>query len=140
MKRHEQASLFLRKAAQDEALLDAVLECDSVSDEVFGCHCQQAAEKILKALLSDSGVTFRKTHELGALMDTLASSGAPPPDGFENLDALTPFGAVYRYDDYDGAAALSRFETRALLRSLRTWAEERIRARSALEGATPPAT
>ncbi len=47
MKRHEQAGLFLRKAAQDEALLDAVLACDSVSDEVFGFHSQQAAEKIL---------------------------------------------------------------------------------------------
>ncbi len=93
MKRREQASLFLRKAAQDEALLDAVLESDSVSDEVFGFHCQQAAEKLLKAVLSDLGVTFRKTHELGALMDTLAHSGAPLPEGFENLDALTPFSA-----------------------------------------------
>ena len=35
MKRREQALLFLRKAAQDESLLDAVLESDSVSDEKF---------------------------------------------------------------------------------------------------------
>ena len=48
MKRREQALLFMRKAAQDEALLDAVLESDTVSDEVFGFHCQQAAEKMLK--------------------------------------------------------------------------------------------
>jgi hypothetical protein len=40
MKRREQALLFLRKAAQDESLLDAVLECNSVSDEVIGFHCQ----------------------------------------------------------------------------------------------------
>ena len=46
---------FLRKAAQDEALLDAVIESDKVSDEVIGFHCQQAAEKMLKALLSDFG-------------------------------------------------------------------------------------
>jgi len=136
MKRHEQASLFLRKAAQDEALLDAVVECDSVSDEVFGFHCQQAAEKILKAVLSHLGVTFHKTHELGALMDVLARSGAPLPEGFENLDALTPYGAVYRYDDYDGAEALRRIETRVMLRSLRTWAEDRIRASSVPE--SPP--
>jgi len=112
MKRREQALLFLRKAAQDESLLDAVLECDSVSDEVIGFHCQQAAEKILKALLSDLGITFHKTHELGALMDSLARSGAPLPDEFENLDVLTPFGAVYRYDDYDGTESLNRAETR----------------------------
>lgn len=114
MKRREQALLFLRKAAQDESLLDAVLECDSVSDEVIGFHCQQAAEKMLKALLSDLGITFHKTHELGALMDSLARSGAPLPDEFENLDVLTPFGAVYRYDDYDGTESLNRAETRAL--------------------------
>lgn len=98
MKRREQALHFLRKAAQDEALLDAVLESGKVSDEVIGFHCQQAAEKMLKALLSDLGAAFHKTHEIGALMDSLARSGAPLPGEFENLDALTPFGAVYRYD------------------------------------------
>jgi len=67
MKRREQALLFLRKAAQDEALLDAVLESDKVSDEVIGFHCQQAAEKMLKALLSDLGITFHKTQEMGSL-------------------------------------------------------------------------
>ena len=47
-------------------------------------------------------------------MDSLARSGAPLPDEFENLDVLTPFGAVYRYDDYDGTESLNRAETRAL--------------------------
>jgi len=40
--------LLLRKAAQDEALLDAVIGSGTVSDEVIGFHCQQAAEKMLK--------------------------------------------------------------------------------------------
>ncbi len=56
-------------------------------------------------------------------MDTLARSGAPLPGEFENLDVLTPFGAVYRYDDYDGTESLNRTETRAMLRSLRSWVE-----------------
>jgi HEPN domain-containing protein len=43
---------------------------------------------MLKALLFDLGATFHKTHELGALMDTLARSGAPLPGEFENLDVL----------------------------------------------------
>ena len=94
MKRREQALLLLRKAAQDEALLDAVLTSDQVSDEIIGFHCQQAAEKILKALLSDAGVRFRKTHEIGALMALLAQAGHALPDRFENLDVLTPFGAI----------------------------------------------
>ena len=126
MKRREQALLFLLKAAQDESLLDAVLESGSVSDEVIGFHCQQAAEKMLKALLSDLGSTFPKTHEIGALMDSLARSGAPLPGEFENLDQLTPFGAVYRYDDYDATESLNRLEIRATLRSLRVWVEDQL--------------
>jgi len=91
------------------------------------------AEKMLKALLSDLGITFHKTHELGASMDSPARSGAPLPSEFENLDVLTPFGAVYRYDDYDGTESLNRAETRALLRSLRAWVEDRLHSRTILE-------
>lgn len=131
MKRREQALLLLRKAAQDESLLDEVLGSDKVSDELIGFHCQQAAEKMLKALLSDLGVAFPKTHELGALMDLLARSGEPLPGEFTNLDMLTPFGAVYRYDDYDAESPLNRQQARALLRSLRLWVEGRLRSRAA---------
>jgi HEPN domain-containing protein len=80
MKQREQALLLLRKAAQDEALLDEVLTSDQVSDEIIGFHCQQAVEKLLKALLSDLGMRFRKTHEIGALMGLLAEAGEPLPD------------------------------------------------------------
>jgi HEPN domain-containing protein len=129
MKRREQALLLLRKAAQDEALLDAVIASDQVGDEIVGFHCQQAAEKILKALLSDVGVRFRKTHEIGALMALLARVGHGLPDQFENLDVLTPFGAIYRYEDYDAVVSLDRQAARASLRELRAWVETRMRER-----------
>ena len=130
MKRREQALLLLRKAAQDEALLDEVLASDQVSDEIIGFHCQQAAEKILKALLSDVGVRFRKTHEIGALMALLAQSGHGLPDQFENLDVLTPFGAIYRYEDYDAVVALDLHGARESLRELRAWVETKLRERA----------
>lgn len=129
MKPREQALLLLRKAAQDEALLDAVLLSDEVSDEIIGFHCQQAAEKILKALLSDVGVRFRKTHEIGALMALLGQAGHVLPDRFENLDVLTPFGAIYRYEDYEAAVSLDRDAARASLRELRAWVEAKLRER-----------
>ena len=34
MRQHEQALLFLKKAAEDEALLDAVLTVETVADQV----------------------------------------------------------------------------------------------------------
>ena len=61
---------FSARLLRTKALLDAVIESDTVSDDVIGFYCQQAAEKMLKALLSDLGTVFHKTHELGALMDT----------------------------------------------------------------------
>ncbi len=61
MRKREQALLFLRKAAQDEMLLDEVMGNPHIGDEIIGFHCQQAAEKIIKALLSTKGVRFRKT-------------------------------------------------------------------------------
>jgi HEPN domain-containing protein len=126
MKQREQALLLLRKAAQDEALPDEVLSSDKVSDEVVGFHCQQAVEKMLKALLSDLGVRFRKTHDIGALVSLLAGGGHPLPRDFEDLDSLTPFAAVYRYEDFDSELTLDRERARSTLRLLRAWVEERL--------------
>jgi HEPN domain-containing protein len=129
MKQREQAMLLLRKAAQDEALLDEVLHSDRVSDEVIGFHCQQAAEKLLKALLSEFGIRFRKTHELGSLSELLASAGCRLPASLEELDVFTPFGAIYRYEVYDSALVLDREQARQTLRALRAWIEEQLRER-----------
>ena len=123
MKRREQALLLLRRAAQDEALLDQVLGSPEVSDEIIGFHCQQAAEKILKALLSELGVHFRKTHDIGALVSMAAAAGRALPMEFDDLDRLTPFGAIYRYEDYDAPVSLDRVAARGCVGRLRRWVE-----------------
>ena len=45
MRQLELARLFLKKAGEDEALLDAVAQLNCIADATFGFHCQQAAEK-----------------------------------------------------------------------------------------------
>ena len=75
MKQLELARLFLRKAGEDEALLDAVARLSSVADATFGFHCQQAAEKLLKALRSALEIRFRRTHDLQELMTSLENAG-----------------------------------------------------------------
>jgi uncharacterized protein YdhG (YjbR/CyaY superfamily) len=42
---------------------------------------------------------------------------------------LTPFGAIYRYEDYDAVVSLDRQAARASLRELRAWVETRMRER-----------
>ena len=65
-------------------------------------------------------------------MALLAQAGHALPNPFENLDVLTPFGAIYRYEDYDAPVSLDRAAARRILRQLRLWVE------SKLEERTPP--
>jgi len=128
MKRREQVKLLLEKAAQDESLLDQVLGCDRVSNEIIGFHCQQAAEKLLKALLTGLGATYHRTHNLRLLMDLLADAGHPVRDDLQGLDELTPFGVLLRYETPPVSASLDRPRARDMIRRLRVWVEEQLRA------------
>ncbi|MHC4799103.1 MAG: HEPN domain-containing protein [Planctomycetota bacterium] len=123
---HEQARLFLQKAVSDEALLDEVLTSQQVNDEIIGFHCQQAAEKILKALLSHLGIDFPRTHNLRYLMDLLADAGHPVPSEINDLDNLTPFGTLFRYEDIPSQTKLDREKARNMIRTLRTHVEKYI--------------
>jgi hypothetical protein len=94
-----QCQLLLRKAAQDKAVLDKLMDDPAIEDETLGYHAQQAAEKLLKALLAHGGHAYPRSHNIGLLLDLLAGHGVLLPERFQDLDALTPFGTVFRYDD-----------------------------------------
>jgi HEPN domain-containing protein len=57
------------------------------SNEVFGFHAQQAAEKCLKAWIAALGKTYARTHDLMALIDS-----------WNSLVDLSPFAVQYRYE------------------------------------------
>jgi HEPN domain-containing protein len=118
MRQHEQAILLVKKAADDEALLAEILSSSHVSDEIFGFHCQQAAEKLLKALLSDAGIGYPRTHNLRLLMDLLEDAGRSLPAGLAELDTLTPYGTLFRYEDLPTEIGLDRESLFKLVRSL----------------------
>jgi HEPN domain-containing protein len=99
MTRSDQARLLQRKAAQDLAVLDRLLDDPAIDDETLGYHAQQAAEKLIKALLALHGHDYPRSHNIGLLLDLLAGHGVQLPERFQDLDALTPFGTVFRYDD-----------------------------------------
>ena len=121
MKLREQAMLFLKKAAEDENLLDEVLSSEQVSDEIFGFHCQQAAEKLMKAALSVKGIRFRKTHDLRELMDLLADNGIALSSELSEIDTLTPYGTLFRYDLLEDSQDFDRKSAREMIHNLRQW-------------------
>jgi HEPN domain-containing protein len=124
MKQLEQARKFFAKAAEDEALLDAVLAKPEVSDSIFGFHAQQAAEKLLKALLSVRAVRFQKTHDLHELLNLLESAGEIIPADLARVDELTPFAIQWRYDYFSAPASFDRAKARDLVAKLRVFVEQ----------------
>jgi HEPN domain-containing protein len=63
-------------------------------------HCQQAAEKLVKAALVKAGLAFPKTHDIAALVGLLPAQHRLK-DKFRSFEKLTPFGVAYRYPAED---------------------------------------
>lgn len=63
-------------------------------------HCQQAAEKLMKAVLLLSGIEAPRTHDLGALA-ALVPMDDPVRDRLRTLVELTPFATAFRYPTDD---------------------------------------
>ena len=65
--------------------------------ESIAFHCQQAAEKYLKAFLVLRGVEFPKTHSISRLLDLVSSIAPELAAALEEAEFLTPFGVEIRY-------------------------------------------
>jgi HEPN domain-containing protein len=65
--------------------------------EIVGFHCQQAAEKYLKALLTRHQIEFPKTHDLQVLLEFVDRVDPGRADAMREVDWLSPFGVKVRY-------------------------------------------
>jgi len=129
MKWREEALRLLKKAAQDEFVIDKLIDDPTAPDEVLGFHAQQAAEKILKAVLANAGIAYPITHRLAELIDLINDSGLDFPDDLDDIRFLTPFAVEFRYDilPEEQESPIDRKTVRELLIRVRKWAEERIK-------------
>jgi HEPN domain-containing protein len=75
-------------------------EDTDIPDDALGFHAQQAVEKMIKAVLAWHEVPYERTHNLAYLV-TLLEEARRRGGGAqcEELPALTPWAAVFRYDD-----------------------------------------
>lgn len=88
-----QTELLLQKSAQDEAML----RLEGVPDLIFGFHAQQAVEKLLKALFSERGLRYPRTHDLQLLHENLVAAGETLPAVPIPLTELNEYAVEYRY-------------------------------------------
>jgi HEPN domain-containing protein len=69
-------------------------------------HAQQAAEKYLKAVLVWQQIEFPKTHDIGRLLELVASLDPDLAAALREAASLTPYGVDYRYPgDYPEVSA-----------------------------------
>ena len=88
---------WLLKAAKDLRRAEHALtpEWSDPEDSVF--HCQQLAEKALKAFLTWHDIPFGKTHDLAGLCRQCADADTVFGGWAERLDKLTEYAWKFRY-------------------------------------------
>lgn len=126
----EPAQVLLAKAHDDERLALLVVNNPGVTDEQIGFLAQQAVEKAIKAVLTCRGIRYRRTHDLGELLDLLKGNRISFPPSLEETVILTPFAMQMRYDYLPPEDQNeSGFDRAAFMRMVRTalqWAESQI--------------
>lgn len=87
---------WLKKAASDMVSTEAARTAGALDAACF--HAQQAAEKYLKAFLTERGLAFPYTHNLAKLINICAEQDARFADLLPDADLLTPYAVEVRYD------------------------------------------
>ena len=101
--RRREVQAWLRKADDDlrGAQVDLAADPALIEDALF--HCQQAAEKALKAFLTAHDIRFRKTHDLDELASACEGIDASLKAALDPARDLTVFAWAFRYPGSDEA-------------------------------------
>ena len=81
---------------------------------------------MLKARLVDMGVNYPKTHNLQTLVELLEDQRRQLPADLADLDLLTPYATIYRYEGPPQAGDFDRKAAREFIRPLRAWVEAEL--------------
>ena len=121
------ARVLLDSADRDLEALRVMRNPREVSDEVFGFHVQQAAEKALKAWQALVGVVYPLTHDITTLLDLLTTRDDVAR--FHELIDYTPYAVEFRYEGVAaGTAPLDRERALTLVDSLIAHVRQRLNA------------
>jgi HEPN domain-containing protein len=93
------ARQWLAKAKNDLLNADNNLKSEVVPYDTVCFHCQQAAEKLLKAYLVARGVQPPFTHDLLLLLEEILPHCADAESLRDDLASLMPYAVGVRYPD-----------------------------------------
>jgi HEPN domain-containing protein len=109
----ERAQVDLRSAQVDLSVEPPITE-----DACF--HCQQVAEKTLKAFLVHHGVEFEHTHQIERLIQQCADINPVFVELHETADRLTSYAVRFRYP-YPGPSPSREQAEAALAVARQVW-------------------
>lgn len=90
---------WINKAEKDLRSVIHELSFSDVVTETVCFHCQQAAERYLKAYLVFLGISFTKTHEIGELITKCEDKDKKISALKEEADKLTDYVIEVRYPE-----------------------------------------
>ena len=105
---------WLAKADEDLETAKFLFSSESFFFAAICFHCQQAAEKYCKALLTWYQIEFPKTHDLGLLLGLIASTKPSLAASLTEVAGLNPYGVDMRYPG--DAPEITREESEVALR------------------------
>ncbi len=114
---------WLRHAKSDLAVARNIENNPDVLPNQTAFHAQQAAEKAIKAVMTQERIAFPRTHDLTALVSRWTSSGRVWPPALISVKTLNPYAVESRYPGY--IHQLSHAEVRAAIETAEkvvTWA------------------
>ena len=120
------ARMLLDAAERNVAALRVMCRSDEISDEIFGFHVQQAAEKLSKVWISLLGEVYPLTDNIERLLNLLADQGVAV-EPFRKLIGYTPYAVEFRYTGVGSSAeAIDRASALAIVESLLEQVRQRL--------------
>jgi len=98
--------------------------------EIICYHCQQCAEKYLKALTEYLGKEIEKTHDLGNLATTISETLEVPQSVLVSCAKLTQYGVKIRYPQEFEMSENHVKAAIADMENVRTWCKEQIQGKT----------
>ncbi len=121
------AQQWLAKAKNDLLNADNNLNAKQIPLDTVCFHCQQAAEKLLKAFLVGNGCSYSFTHDLLLLLHQVLPIHAEAEKLRDALSLLMPYAVEIRYpDDTSTPAEEDAREARAAAEEVMVWLREAL--------------
>jgi HEPN domain-containing protein len=121
------AKQWLAKAGNDLLNADNNLQSEVVPYDTVCFHCQQAAEKLLKAYLAGNNQLHPVTHDLFFILEKILPLNSEAEQLRDSLAILMPYAVEIRYpDDWYMPSEEDAMEAREAAGEVLIWLENEL--------------